>query len=128
MRTFGRRLGIALGVAGLISSLLVPTVGAAAEGRKALSDSLPGWATPKGGRQADANAQVVFRVYLGWRDAAGAAALARAVSDPKSPQYRQFLSPAEFRHRFAPNPADVNAVKTWLKEQGFRMGHVPATS
>ena len=50
------------------------------------------------------------------------AALDRLLSelqDPTSPQYHNWLSPAEFNRRFGPRDADVTAVVDWLRAEGF---------
>ena len=52
-------------------------------------------------------------------------ALASAVSDPSSSSYRKFLTPAQFRQEFAPSQAQVGAVQTWLKSQGFSVEYTP---
>ena len=69
-----------------------------------------------------------FRVYLGWSDPAGADALARAVSDPLSAQYGQYLTPVQFRQQFAPSQASVVAVQQWLRSQGFSIVYTPANN
>ncbi|NIZ91955.1 S53 family peptidase [Kineococcus rubinsiae] len=59
------------------------------------------------------------------RDAAGAEALAAAVSDPSSAQHGAFLSPAEYAKRFAATDASVRSVVSYLTSKGV---HVTATS
>ena len=59
-------------------------------------------------------------------DLGGAEALARAVSDPTSPSYRHFLTPAEWERRFSPSAASVKAVEAWLREQGIAVEGVSA--
>jgi subtilase family serine protease len=66
-----------------------------------------------------------FRVYLGWQSGDAAAALARAVSDPNSASYRQYVTPAEFRRQFAPSQAQVGAVQSWLRTSGFTIDYTP---
>src|SRR5262249_55480044 len=44
-----------------------------------------------------------------------------SVSDPSSAAYGNWLTTAEFRSRFAPAQSDVNAVRSWLTGQGFRL-------
>src|SRR4051794_11426559 len=90
------------------------TATAAPSGRHTLAGSVPAWAktssevgAPKG------TDNVGFRVYLGWRDAAGAEGLATAVSTPGSGTYGKFLSAAQFRAQFAPSQSDVSAVQQW---------------
>ena len=64
----------------------------------------------------------------GWKDANAAEALARAVSDPKSPSYRQYVNAAQFRQKFAPSQSDVKAVQSWLKDQGFDVVYTPTNN
>jgi hypothetical protein len=45
--------------------------------------------------------------------------LADRISDPRSPRFRRFLTPAEFRLRFAPAPAQENQVIAALRAAGF---------
>ena len=71
---------------------------------------------------------VGFRVYLGWQGGDAAAALARAVSDPKSPSYRQYVTPAEFRRQFAPTQGGVGAVQSWLRTSGFTIDYTPTNN
>ncbi len=95
----------------------------------ALSGSKPSWATTAH-RVGPANGskKVGFRVYLHNRDAAGAAAYARAVSTKGSALYGKFLTPAQYRSRFSPTDAAVTRVKSWLRGQGFAIGVVPANN
>jgi len=104
-----------------------PAVDAAAQpARATLRGSAPAWANAKNYTgAADPSGAVGFRVYLGWKDASGAEALARAVSDPKSASYKQYVTAAQFRQKFAPSQADVNAVQAWLKNQGFNIVYTP---
>src|SRR5262245_6255174 len=111
--------------AALVFSLLTSAVAvissqAAQPDRTALKGSAPAWANTKNFRgTADPTGGVGFRVYLGWKDSAAAEALARAVSDPNSPSYGQYLTPVQFRKQFAPSQAQVSAVQSWLRSQGF---------
>jgi subtilase family serine protease len=50
---------------------------------------------------------------------------ADAVSDPKSPLYRQFLTPAEIAARFGPSEADYAAVVAHLRANGLRIVAMP---
>ena len=59
-------------------------------------------------------------------DPAAAAALARAVSDPSSPSYQQYVTPVQFRQQFAPSATSLQAVQSWLKQQGFSVVYTPA--
>ncbi|GDY32234.1 S53 family peptidase [Gandjariella thermophila] len=102
---------------------------AADDGRATIPASHPLWAAPHA-RVSDAPAQqqMTFRVYLNLRDPQGAEQAARAVSDPSSPSYRQYLSADQVRARFAPAQSSVDAVRNWLSSAGFRVGEVPANN
>jgi subtilase family serine protease len=62
--------------------------------------------------------QIEFEVSLSLREAEGARALLRSVSDASSPSYRQFLTPAQWESRFSPTPASVAAVTSFLRREG----------
>jgi len=46
-------------------------------------------------------------------------AFLQAVNDPASPQFHHFLTPAQFKARFAPTDADVAKVTAHLRQAGF---------
>ncbi len=109
----------------LVAAFAVADVAQAA-GRRALPGSVPGWAkTSARSTDAPKTDRVGFRVYLGWRDAAAAQQLATTVSTPGSATYGQFLTPQQFRSRFAPAQADVSAVRRWLRDAGFTVDYTP---
>jgi subtilase family serine protease len=112
----------------VVGAAAVPAAAAPA-GRSAIAQSHPGWAQPKS-KVADAPAgqHLVFRVYLATRDAQGAEAAAQAVSDPHSPSYRHYLSPAAVLAEYAPTSAAVKQVRDWLSSAGFTIGDVPANN
>jgi subtilase family serine protease len=53
-------------------------------------------------------------------------ALVEAQQDPNSPQYHQWLTPAEFGVRFGVSEAQVAQVTAWLAASGFTVEEVPA--
>ncbi len=54
------------------------------------------------------------------RDAAGLASFISAVSDPKNPKFRQFLTQAEFTATHGAAPADYKALQNWAQDDaGF---------
>jgi hypothetical protein len=62
------------------------------------------------------------------RSPAQQAALAKLLQDqqdPNSKDYHQWLTPQQFGERFGFSPADIAAVSTWLKSQGFTVVDVP---
>jgi len=105
------------------------TATAAPPAGKVLHGSAPPWANAKNYTgAADPDGNVGFRVYLGWQNPDAAVALAHAVSDPRSLQYGQYLTPQQFRKQFAPSQGAVGAVQSWLKSQGFSIVHTPANN
>ena len=116
-----------LGAVGLVAGCLAATpAGAVTPPRTTLPGSVPSWATAHNRvGAADSSTDVGFRVYLGWSDPAAATALAQAVSDPNSASYGQYLTPAQFRSRFAPTQTEVGAVQSWLRGQGFDVQYTP---
>ena len=95
-------------------------------GRVALAGSVPAWAKSSAvSGAATGSSSVGFRVYLGWNNPSAVTALARAVSDPSSRSYGHYLTPQQFRQRFAPSQSDVNGVESWLRSQGFQVAYVP---
>ena len=114
-----RAVPVVLATAALAATAIIgPTVSAAPSGRATLAGSVPSWATSSNfkGTAPDSDS-VGFRVYLGWTDQAGAEALARSVSDPRSSSYGKYLTPAQFRQRFSPSQSSVGAVQSWLRSQ-----------
>lgn len=100
-----------------------------AAGRSVLPGSVPAWANAKNYvAQADPNADIGFRVYLGWNNPTAVQALAQAVSDPHNSSYGHYLTPAQFRQQFAPSQAQVGAVQSWLHSQGFQVEYTPTNN
>ncbi len=117
-------VGLAVSAATVASG--VPAA-ASTSGRMAVAGSLtPSVERAKPlGHVASGN-QVSFDLVLNLRDAAGAKALVNAVSDPASAQYRHYLTDAQWIARYAPTQASVASAETWLRQQGFKVGSVPA--
>src|SRR5215472_10966099 len=122
-----RRLQVIAAVTVLGSACALTSLEAAnAAPGHTMAGSIPAWANSKNLQgAADPQGDIGFRVYLGWNDPAAVQSLAAAVSDPHSSSYRQFLTPAQFRQRFAPSQAQVGAVQSWLKSQGFSVEYTP---
>ncbi len=100
---------------------------AASSDRATLHGSAPAWANSHNlVGNADPASAVGFRVYLGWQNGAGP--LARSVSDPQSASYGHYLTPTHFRQRFAPSQAQVGAVQSWLRSQGFTIDYTPTNN
>ncbi|HEY8978074.1 MAG TPA: S53 family peptidase [Streptomyces sp.] len=117
---------IAASCAALLSTAgFLPTAHAA--DRHPLTGSRPAYATPDadagpvpGDRHIDA------RLYLNSRDPHGLAAFLRDVTDPRSPHYRHYLTPAQYQRRFGPSGRQIDAVTAWLGRSGFTVtGRTP---
>jgi subtilase family serine protease len=128
-----RRRAGGLGLAGLLPALTllaavaVHSSSAAAGVRISLPDSVPDWAVPAdAGAPAPSQELVDLAVYMSWRDPDDVTALAEAVSDPESPRYGHYLSARDFRERFSPDQADVDAVSAWLRTEGLGVVDIPA--
>jgi subtilase family serine protease len=95
----------------------------AGQARTTLAGSAPSWATHAAMvGPAKAAAPVHFRVYLAPRGGQQALTAAlMAVSTPGSAQYRHFLTPAQYRARFAPTSEAVSAVRNWLVGAGMKV-------
>lgn len=113
----------------LIAVLPASALAAPPAPKTTLHGSAPAWANSKNFTgPADPKGTVGFRVYLGWQNADAAEALARAVSDPNSSQYGQYVTSVQFRKQFAPSQAQVGAVQSWLKGQGFAVNYTPSNN
>src|SRR5215472_14003055 len=121
----GNRLLAAIGAGAVGLALSIPAAAAPSD-RATLVGNVPPWATSANfkGSVSDTDS-VGFRVYLGWTDQGAVESLARAVSDPASASYGQYLTPQQFRQQFSPSQASVNAVKSWLTSQGLNVLYTP---
>ena len=125
----GRRVLGLLSAAVIVAALPVTISQAARSDRATMSGSAPAWASSSNFKgAADGSSAVNFRVYLGWSDESAVEALATAVSTPGSASYHAFLTPQQFRQRFAPSQSQVNAVRSWLQSQGFTIDYVPTNN
>ncbi len=76
---------------------------------------------------APATATLPLTVTLKPRDPAGLSALAQQVSDPKSPQYRHFLTPVQIAQEFGPTRSTIARVTSSLQQEGLTVGRPAAT-
>ena len=60
-------------------------------------------------------------IVLPVRDRDGLKALAAAVTDPDSPMFRHYLTPAQFTERFGPTQADYDTVRSYMEERGLKV-------
>jgi subtilase family serine protease len=124
-----RVMSIAAAVGLVATAVVAQSASGAAATRSTLHGSAPSWASSKAYvGAAAANSPVGFRVYLGWKGGDAAATLAASVSNPRSASYGKYLTPAAFRAKFAPSQADVGAVQSWLRGQGFTVDYTPTNN
>jgi subtilase family serine protease len=77
---------------------------------------------------AQTAAELTVTLPLKLRDEAGAEALLKAVSETGGASFHQFLTPAEFKARFAQSDTDVAAAAAFLGTFGLTAERVGATS
>ncbi|WP_163511533.1 trypsin-like serine protease [Fodinicola acaciae] len=122
------RVGVAAVAACLAAaSLSVCSAPAAADARVPLGThgpALPRGATKNAALAADRTVDVA--VALRPHDQAGLDRFVAAVTDPKSPSYRHYLTAAQYNDLFAPRQSDVDKVSTFLSGNGFRVTGVSA--
>jgi len=100
-----------------------PIHAGAPHGRKLVATK-PAWTT-KAQRLGSPSASARHRLVVTLKtDQAGAASYAKSVNDPSSPNYRKFLSPAQYAKRFGASAASVAHARKWLAGQGFTVGSV----
>jgi subtilase family serine protease len=137
IRQLGRGVPLAALLAGAIGlaagAVLTAYAGSAPE-RRALPRYVPLWSIPiAGGGSATADlglaapdAPVGARVYLAGKNPGGLAARAAAASDPSSPLFHDYLTPAEAQERFGPSAGQVASVERWLAGSGLQVAGVTA--
>lgn len=69
------------------------------------------------------NTQVTVTVALNLRNTAQMEQLIESVSTPGSPNYRHFLTPAQFSAQFGPSAATIAAVSKHFEARGLRVTH-----
>ncbi len=121
----GALLAAALGAAGLAAGTLAPTApsGAASPSKVTLHQAAP--SLPRDvARLGSAPPEQVLHldVALAGQDAAGLAQAVDAVSTPGSPDYRHYLTPAQYAAQFGPTAAEVAQVSSTLRAEGLTVG------
>ncbi len=69
--------------------------------------------------EADPALRLPMEIRFALRNKKGLETLLAQQQNPKSPNYRKWLSGDEFIKRFGPTPAQVKAVSDWLASEGF---------
>ena len=104
-----------------------PASASGISGRSALAGSLTsGVERSKPEGRVAAGTSVAFDLNLVAAQRRRRPGARQGVSTPGSAQYRHFLTQAQWIARFAPTQASVASAETWLRQQGFTVGAVPA--
>ena len=82
--------------------------------------ALPTGATEFG--PAATSPRLTLDLSLRPRDPAALNAFDLAVSTPGSPQYHHYLAPGQFASVFGPDPATIEAARSWLLSAGLTVG------
>ncbi|HEY5201982.1 MAG TPA: protease pro-enzyme activation domain-containing protein, partial [Acidothermaceae bacterium] len=119
------RAGVAVAaVSGLFLTLAMNVSGVASAGTGdtpvGSAPAIPLGAQAQGA--APAAQPVSFDVVLRSRNQAGLDAFTTAVSTPGSPEYRQFLTAAEYASQFGPTPSTIAGVSSRLRSLGLTVG------
>jgi len=118
LKKLWRGLLVSLAATALVGPAGVALAGTSPEGRVTLpspvSEPPPGEFTT-----ADPSTELHLRVFLAGRDGAGRVRTALAVSDPDSPHYARYLTPAQYRQRFGATQAQATQVRNWLTGLGM---------
>jgi len=127
-RAFTRSI-LAVGAAALTVPALAAGANATTDTPRVRVQSAPAWtaAAPRLGSLAGATT-VQASAILPLRDQAAAEALATAVATPGSPTYHHYLTADQWRTRYAPTAATVDAVKRVLRSNGLTVTSVPTNN
>jgi len=74
--------------------------------------------------QLQSQTSIQLSIELRSSDPSGLIATAEAISTPGSPQYGQFLTPAQIQSRFGPTQASKTALESYLTSHGLTIGSV----
>jgi subtilase family serine protease len=111
-----------------LGTLAVATAAQAGTTRRAIANTHPSWAVAAKRLSSKASGTVNAKVYLAPSNETKLAQKVAAVSNPKSSQYRHYLTTAEARAQFAPSQAEVSSVRQWLTSAGLSVTRVSAAS
>lgn len=111
-----------------LSTAMATDAAAAPNAPQPIARTKPAWTThARHFGHAKDSAAVRARVYLAPRGGLAAAqTFATALSTPGSAQYGDFLSHAQYEARFAPSARQVDAVSSYLRSSGLRVGKTGA--
>ena len=126
-----RRTVVAMSAVAIAAGMALPAAAAPAGAAPSGAVAIAGSRSPAAARSprvgtAPGGSQVDFQLVLSPRSPTAAKDLARAVSTPGDPKYRQFLTAAQWEAKFSPTTAQVTSATSWLTGQGLRVGAVSA--
>ena len=113
---------LAIGVVAFVSAALcLPACGVAQNvlTHHVRDAVVSGEATPVG--RLPQSQELQLDLVLPLRDSAGLKAFLADVYNPKSPNYRHFVTPQQFTARFGPSQADYDAVLNFVHEYGMQV-------
>jgi subtilase family serine protease len=124
-----RSAAVAVALAGSLGlaatgSIVASSASAADAGRIAVPNAQPALSGATATGAAAGSKQIDIKLYLADQNAAELASLVQAVSTPGSAQYGKYLTPAQFRARYAPSAATVDSVRTFLADSGLAVTEV----
>jgi len=111
-----------------LGTLAVATAAQAGTTRRAIANTHPVWAVAAKRLSSKASGTVNAKVYLAPSNGAALTAKVAAVSNPKSSDYRHYLTAKQVRQEFAPSAAEVSSVRQWLTSAGLSVTRVNAAS
>lgn len=125
-----RLLYFAVALSTLLSVFVFPSVKVAAQQVGTVWTDLPnsispdlGKATIPSSKTSLNNTSSVDVIFVPQNEAAFAA-LAQAVQNPTSPEYRHFISDAQYQQNFAPSQQVIDASRAYFSSQGLSIDYV----
>ena len=115
-------IAVAVGLAAVGTLAGWSAAASPAAARVALPSPVPAWPAQAGAKDtgpAGPGVTLHIRVYLTGRSAPAEARFAIAASEPGNAGYGKYLTPAQFRVRFGPSPAQASAVRRWAVSQAL---------
>ena len=88
---------------------------------------LPAQAVDQGTLAAGKSMQVTLYLAPSATRVAALNAFLAQLSDPTSPSYRRWLTPAQFGAQFGPEPAQIAAAKGYVEAQGLQVTEIAAS-
>lgn len=94
-------------------------------GRVSVAGTQPDWAKPATEKGAVPATQTInTRIFLAGQNQDQMAALAQAVTDPASPNYHKYLTPAQVQSQFGATADQIRTVTDWATSAGLKVDSV----